>query len=184
MTISTAVPESGLPFANAWYNAMEDGSGWKASPEKDQPSSSPSPETPSPSRAPRLNLLLAEDNLPDALLVREVIRKENLPFDVHLVSDGQQAVDFIANSEHDDQAPCPHLLLLDLNLPKRDGFEVLRRLRQSPRCKHSAVLVITSSDSAADRSQAASLGAAYFRKPPNYQEFLKLGAILKQMMES
>ena len=60
---------------------------------------------------PRLNLLLAEDNLPDALLVREAIRMENLPLDVHVAPDGERAIDFIAAAENDPDAPCPHLLL-------------------------------------------------------------------------
>jgi CheY-like chemotaxis protein len=72
--------------------------------------------------------------------------------------------------------------LVDLNLPKRDGFEVLRRLRASGRCKDIPVLVITSSDSPSDLTQAASLGAGYFRKPPSYDEFLKLGGVLRQVL--
>jgi DNA-binding response OmpR family regulator len=130
-----------------------------------------------------LNLLLAEDNLPDALLVREAIRMENLPLQVHIASDGEQAIEFIARAERDSEAPCPHFLLLDLNLPRVDGFDVLRRLRASDKYKAIPVLIISSSDSPADRSRAASLGAGYFRKPPSYDEFLKLGAVLRQLLE-
>lgn len=137
---------------------------------------------PEPSAPPRLNLLLAEDNLPDALLIREVIREENLPLDMHIASDGQSAIDFIESADADQNAPCPHLLLLDLNLPKRDGFEVLKRLRESDKCKSIPVVIITSSDSPSDRAQAASLGAAYFRKPPSYEEFMKLGGVLKKLL--
>jgi CheY-like chemotaxis protein len=135
------------------------------------------------SAQPRFNLLLAEDNLPDALLVREAIRMEELPLDVHLAADGQQAIDFIVNAENDPDSPCPHFVLLDINLPKADGFEVLRRLRASDRCKSIPVVVVSSSDSPADRSQAAQLGAGYFRKPPSYEEFLKVGAVLKQLLK-
>lgn len=131
----------------------------------------------------RLNLLLAEDNLPDALLVREAIRMENLPLDVHLASDGEQALDFIERAEHDPDAPCPQIMLLDLNLPKADGFEVLRRVRASAKCKNIPVLIFTSSDSPEDRSESARMGASYFRKPPVYGEFLKIGARLKRFLE-
>lgn len=96
--------------------------------------------------------------------------------------DGQKAIDFIARAETDPTAPCPHLLVLDLNLPKRDGFEVLRRVRASAACKDIPVLIVTSSDSPADLQQAAALGAGYFRKPPSLAEFLKLGAVLKQLL--
>jgi len=131
----------------------------------------------------RLNLLLAEDNLPDALLVREAIRKENLPFEVHIASDGQQAIDFIDKAEADSAAPCPHFLVLDLNLPKRDGFEVLKRLRATRKCKDIPVIVISSSDSPNDVRQASALGAGYFHKPASYQEFLKLGGVLKELLK-
>ncbi|MGO4880340.1 MAG: response regulator [Bryobacteraceae bacterium] len=150
--------------------------------ETDPPSSSPSPTLPIPEAARRFNLLLAEDNLPDALIVREAIRLEGLPLDVHIASDGQQAIDFITRAEEDDNAPCPHFLLLDLNLPKRDGFEVLQRLRASPKCRDVPVLIFTSSDSPSDLSTAASMGASYFRKPPSYEEFMKLGGVLKKLL--
>jgi len=132
---------------------------------------------------PRWTLLLAEDNLPDALLVREAIRTENLPLDVHVAPDGQQAIEFIARAERDPDAPSPQFLLLDLNLPKVDGFEVLRRLRASEKFKAIPVLIVSSSDSPGDKSRAAEYGAGYFRKPPNYEEFLKLGGVLKQLLK-
>lgn len=116
-------------------------------------------------------------------MVREVIRAESLPLDLHIASDGQFAIDFIEKAETDPNSPCPHLLLLDLNLPKRDGFEVLTRLRESERCRTVPVVIITSSDSPSDRAQAAALGAAYFRKPPSYEEFMKLGGVLKKLLK-
>ncbi len=114
--------------------------------------------------------------------MREAIRTEKLPLDVHLVADGQQAMDFIERAERDADAPCPHLLLVDINLPRADGFEVLRRLRASAKCGEIPVVVVSSSDAPADRSLAAELGAGYFRKPPSYEEYLKLGAVLKQLL--
>jgi len=108
---------------------------------------------------------------------------ENLPIDIHVASDGQKAIDFITNADADPAAPCPHLLLLDLNLPKKDGFEVLERLRASERCKNIPVLIMTSSNSPSDQARASELGAMYFRKPPNYDEFLKLGGVLKRLIE-
>ena len=118
------------------------------------------------------------------ILVREAIALEELPFDVYTVTDGQQAIDFIQQAEADPNAPCPQFVLLDLNLPKRDGFEVLRRLRNSEKCKDVPVVVITSSDAPNDRRQAAELGAQYFRKPPSYEEFLKLGGVLKATLSA
>jgi DNA-binding response OmpR family regulator len=130
-----------------------------------------------------LHLLLAEDNLPDALLVREAIRAESLPIEVFIVPDGERAMDFIAKAESDPDAPSPHVVLLDLNLPRIDGFEVLRRLRATEKFKNVPVLVVTSSDSPADRSEAARLGASYFRKPVTYDEFIGIGTFLRRFLE-
>lgn len=123
-----------------------------------------------------------EDNLPDALLVREAIRQEQLPFEMHLAADGQEAIEFIARAETDLEALRPEFVLVDLNLPKADGFEVLQRLRASEKFGTSPVLVVTSSDAPNDRKRAEELGAAYFRKLPSYDEFLKVGAAVRTLM--
>jgi CheY-like chemotaxis protein len=127
--------------------------------------------------------LLAEDNLPDALLVREAIRMENLPLELHIAPDGEQAIEIIVKAETDPDATCPHVLLVDINLPRIDGFEVLRRVRASGKFKDLPVIVITSSDSPADRSEAARLGARYFQKPVTYDEFVTIGPLLRQLLE-
>jgi CheY-like chemotaxis protein len=183
VTRNTAAPVSGWLFASASLSGTEDESGSNPNPEKAQLSSSPSPGTRPETWPQKLNLLLAEDNLPDALLVREAIRQENLPVEVFVASDGERAIDFLEKSEEDSEAPSPHLVILDLNLPKIDGFEVLRRIRASEKHRHIPVIIMTSSDSPADRSEGAQLGAAYFRKPPNYREFLKIGPTLKRFLE-
>ncbi len=162
---------------------MADESGWNPPLGKEQHSTSPSRDTPHAATPQRLSLLLAEDNLPDALLVREAIRMEGLPVEVHIASDGERAVDFLARAEKDPDLPLPHVLLLDLNLPKIDGFEVLRRVRANEKWRHIPVIVVTSSDSPEDRNTAAQLGASYFRKPTSYAEFLKIGAVLRRVLE-
>jgi two-component system response regulator len=127
--------------------------------------------------------LLAEDNLPDALLVGEIIREEGLPIEIHVEPDGEQALQFFAKAEHDPAAPRPHLLLLDLNLPRVDGLTLLRKLRESHQWGSLPVMVLTSSDAAEDRSESSRLGASYFRKPVNYEAFLTLGPTLRSFLE-
>ena len=135
-------------------------------------------------RGNKVVALLAEDNRPDVLLVEEAISLYGLPIELHVVEDGEKAFEFIARAEGHPQAPCPEIVLLDLNLPKRSGKEVLQRLRQSPKCKDIPVLIITSSNSAKDRKEVAQLGAnGYFRKPASYDEFLKVGEELKTILE-
>jgi CheY-like chemotaxis protein len=128
-------------------------------------------------------LLLAEDNLPDALLVGEVIQMAGLPLELHVEPDGEQASEFFRRAEQDPNALQPDLLLLDLNLPKVDGLALLRRLRERERWKNLPVMVITSSDAPEDRNEATRLRASYFRKPANYDAFLKLGGHLQKFLE-
>jgi DNA-binding response OmpR family regulator len=116
--------------------------------------------------------------------VREAIKLEDLPVEVYIATDGEKALDFLQAAERDPNAPCPDLVLLDLNLPRVDGLEVLRNIRASEKFRDIAVLVVTSSDSPNDRSGAAEMGAGYFRKPVTYAEFLKIGPVLREFIHS
>jgi len=179
---NTAAPASDWLFASASSSAMAVEFGSSQNQAKAQPSSSPSLDRKEGSESQTWNLLLAEDNLPDALLVREAIRLENLSVNIHPVLDGEEAIAYLTRIDADENAGCPDIIVLDLNLPRNDGFDVLRHLRASARCANTPVLVVTSSDAPNDRRQAAELGAAYFRKPPSYPEFLKLGAEIRRIL--
>jgi DNA-binding response OmpR family regulator len=103
--------------------------------------------------------------------------------DVYVVNDGQQANEFFDKSDADNTAPCPDLVLLDLNLPKESGEDVLRHMRNSRTCKDALVLIVTSSDSGKEREAMRALGArGYFRKPSIYAEYLELGPIVQQLL--
>jgi CheY-like chemotaxis protein len=130
-----------------------------------------------------LNILMVEDNLADALLLREAIQMEGLDLNIQPATDGEMAIAAIERAEKDPDAAPLDAVLLDLNLPRVDGFEVLRRIRSSQRFQNLPVIVITSSDSLADRREGANLGAAYFRKRPDYDEFLKVGSAIRQFLE-
>ena len=103
---------------------------------------------------------------------------------MHVVRDGHKAIQFLDAADSSAAAPCPDLLLLDLNLPMRSGDEVLEHLRAGRRCRDIPVLVVTSSNSDQDRQSVMDLGATgYFRKPSNYDEFMKLGLVVKHLLE-
>ena len=130
----------------------------------------------------RPQILLVEDNKADLFLMREAITA-TLPADLHTVSDGESAVRFIDSADSDDAAPCPDLILLDLNLPKKSGIEVLQHIRRSRKCCSTLILIVTSSDSQNDRKATAELGVnGYFRKPSSYDAYCKIGEIVKDLL--
>jgi CheY-like chemotaxis protein len=128
------------------------------------------------------SILLVEDNPADMLLIREAIEEHDINCELVVVSDGEQAINFIQQIESAAEI-CPSLIVLDLNLPKKSGREVLRRLRESSECNHVPVAILSSSDAQKDREEAARLGAIrYIRKPSNLDEFMKVGEILKGIL--
>jgi DNA-binding response OmpR family regulator len=125
-----------------------------------------------------------EDNRADVFLIRESIEIAQVNAALHVVQDGDKAIKFFEQSDRDPSAPCPDLVILDINLPKKPGREVLHQMRQSRRCAGALVLVVTSSDSERDRDEMGKLGAKeYFRKPSEYADFMKLGQVVKGLLE-
>ena len=142
---------------------------------KDRPSDSPSP--PEKSRA-RRDILIVEDNKSDVFLMREAMEAAGIDPELHVVPDGERAIQYFVQVDDDESLPCPDLVLIDINLPRKHGDEVLRALRASRRSSKARVLVVTSSDSLQDREQMLKLGAnGYFRKPSQYDAYLKRWAL-------
>ena len=124
-------------------------------------------------------MLLIEDNPADVFLVKEALRTHAVKFDMNWISDGEQALRVI---DRFSPAAPPDIVVLDLNLPKVDGKELLARIRQNSVFNKTPVLILTSSDSPADRRETAALGATcYIQKPPTLNEFLALGGAIKEV---
>jgi DNA-binding response OmpR family regulator len=131
----------------------------------------------------RFHIVLVEDAEPDVILVREALEQSGLEFDLRVFDDGEQGVDFVENIDRDATITRPHLFLLDLNLPKKSGGQILERVRQSATCGQVPVVILTSSDSHRDKAQAADLKATgYFRKPSRLDEFMKLGPYIRDLL--
>ena len=128
----------------------------------------------------KIRIFLAEDNPADVDLVREALREYKIEYELWLASDGQEAKRFIESMGTAPEAPCPDLILLDLNLPLVSGHELIALIRQHPGCVRTPIIVVTSSDSRKDREQSAEFGARYFRKPSELGEFLELGAVVRE----
>jgi DNA-binding response OmpR family regulator len=132
------------------------------------------------SRAPVL--VLVEDSPADTYIVRQSLNKHLTQFDLRVFDDGEKAFDFIQEADLNDAIPSPALMLLDLNLPKRSGREVLVRVRNS-RLRNMPIVIVTSSDSPVDRAEATKLGAAaYFRKPVDLDEFMGIGKVVVRVL--
>ena len=129
------------------------------------------------------NILIAEDSKSDVFLIREALRKSGIGANLHVATDGEQTIQFFDQADADPSAPCPDLVLLDINMPRYKGGHILRHLRSSPRCAQALVLIVTSSDSEMDRAEMESLGAnGYFRKPSVFSEFMKLGEVVLALL--
>ena len=124
-----------------------------------------------------------EDNKADVYLIRHAITTAQIDADMHIVRDGSAAMEFINAANQNPDAPVLDLILLDLNLPKKNGNEFLGHLRKIKRFENALVVVVTSSDSQKDRDAAAAMGVAgYFRKPSEFAEFMKLGPFVRELM--
>jgi chemotaxis family two-component system response regulator Rcp1 len=130
-------------------------------------------------------ILLAEDNPADVYLVREALREHGVDCPVRVAADGAEVLRIISSEQARQDAQHVGLIILDLNLPRHDGTEILQRLRETPEFAHVPVVVLTSSDSPRDRLVAGKLGAAcYLRKPSSLEQFLTLGAVFKNFLET
>jgi two-component system, response regulator len=113
-------------------------------------------------------IVLVEDNPDDQTLTLRALKKQNIANDIVVLNDGVEALDFLLDSSR----PVPHLVLLDLKLPRLDGLEVLRRLRAERRTALLPVVVLTSSDEERDVVEGYRLGAnSYIRKPVDFNQF-------------
>jgi DNA-binding response OmpR family regulator len=130
-------------------------------------------------------VLIVEDNEADVFLIQEAIEAKKLPVALHIVKDGEQAIRYFDRTDADATASGPFLVILDINLPKKHGDEVLKHMRKSIRCGNALVLVVSTSDSDRDREQMTELGAnGYFRKPSEYGAFMKLGDVVEGLLAS
>jgi len=130
-------------------------------------------------------ILLAEDNRGDVRLILHAFQEHCVEHELLLMEDGEKAIEYIERTDGDNNAQCPDLVMLDLNLPKKDGEQILERMRTSQKYAHTPVVVLTSSDSPQDRAMAKKLGAIkYFQKPSDLEEFMNIGALVKGILSS
>jgi len=126
-----------------------------------------------------IDILLVEDSEGDIRLMREILGGINPTARLHVVTDGAEAMDFLRYQGRYIDAPRPNVILLDLNLPKLHGREVLARVKANPHLQTIPVIVLTSSEAESDVESCYKLMAnSYLRKPDNLYEYEALVQLL------
>ena len=128
-----------------------------------------------------MKILLVEDNAAEAKLTREALSEAGVPHELFLVADGEAAMAFLNRDPGYESAPQPNVILLDLNLPRKHGFEVLSEIKADPLLRHIPVIVLSNSQAREDIDKAYQLrGNTYVSKSGDLDEFL---ATIKSLAE-
>jgi chemotaxis family two-component system response regulator Rcp1 len=131
----------------------------------------------------KYSIVLAEDSRADIFLVRQALAQSGLDHELFVLEDASGVTSLL--SRIGESVRRPDVVLMDLNLPKVDGTELIKLFRQHPDCKSVPVIVVTSSDSPKDRARTAELGISeYFRKPSDLAEFMRLGLLVRAVLEN
>jgi two-component system response regulator len=119
-----------------------------------------------------INMLLVEDSPTDQLMTREALERAKVLLTLHVVEDGIQTMEFLRRTGKYAGVPRPDLILLDLNLPRKDGREVLAEIKADPQLKRIPVLILTTSKSEEDIAQAyGSHANCFITKPVGFANF-------------
>lgn len=122
-----------------------------------------------------IHILLVEDNEGDVLLTTEALLESDKPIVVHHVKDGWEAIQYLNKANGYSKEIMPDLILLDINLPKVNGHEVLRVIKTGNEFKHIPVIILTSSSSEKDKLEALQQHASsYFTKPSSMEDFKQI----------
>lgn len=125
-----------------------------------------------------VTILMADDDPDDCMLAREALAESRLANDLHFVSDGEELMDYLyqrGKYSVPGSAPRPGLILLDLNMPKKDGREVLKELKSDPDLRQIPVLVLTTSQAEEDILRSYYLGAnSYITKPVTFSSLIEV----------
>lgn len=123
----------------------------------------------------QIEVLLVEDDPGDVLMTKEAFEDYKLSNNLHVVNDGAEAMEFLRRRGEHADAPRPDLVLLDLNLPRMDGREVLQAIKSDPELASIPVVVLTTSEAEEDVLRSYSLHAnAYVTKPVDFERFIQV----------
>ena len=120
-----------------------------------------------------LEILLVEDNEDDVIMTQEAFANVKISNDIHVAKDGMEALAYLYQKGAYENASHPGLILLDINLPKKNGLEVLEEIKSNPSLRHIPVIMLTTSDRDEDIHYSFSNGAcSYLTKPVDFNDFV------------
>lgn len=127
------------------------------------------------------HILIVDDNSTDLMLMREAFADTKLNAVLHTASNGEEAMKFLRRVGEHSAAPRPDLIILDLNMPRKNGHEVLSEIKNDPLLLRIPVIILTTSQAEDDVSRAyAEHANCYIRKPVDYEEFEKVMAVIER----
>jgi CheY-like chemotaxis protein len=125
-------------------------------------------------------ILIAEDDADDRFLLQAAFEENGFQDKLHFVENGVEVLEYLYLLEKDDQTPLPKFILLDLNMPKKDGREVLKELKQHPKFKKIPVVIFSTTNNEQEMHRCYESGAnSYITKPNSFENLLKTVAALR-----
>lgn len=126
-----------------------------------------------------MNILIVEDSEPEKIIIKEAFKEANVNCNLCMAKDGVEALEFLNQEGEFERAPKPNLIILDLNLPRKNGLEVLAEVKNNPKWRHIPILIFSNSEFPMDICQCYELNAnAYINKPSEFQEFIDLANMI------
>jgi two-component system, chemotaxis family, response regulator Rcp1 len=144
----------------------------------------PGKQTDAGNAATPVRILLIEDNEGDAFLVAEALKENGVQAELKVIRDGEEAFAFIDAADYGLEQS-PDLVVLDLNLPKKSGHEILAKMREGGAFREVPVVILSSSAVVSETENSKRLGVVrHLQKPSNLEEFMRIGAVLKALLAS
>ena len=130
-------------------------------------------------------ILVIEDSAADVMFLREALKIHEIPLRLVVLDDGEKAIQWVEASAATTEPVVPAAVLLDLDLPKRRGVEVLETIRSKPHLVQTPVVIFTSSASYSDRERIERYPSTrYFQKSADFDEFMRIGDVLREIVSS
>jgi CheY-like chemotaxis protein len=127
----------------------------------------------------RMNVLVVEDNEPEQVIMKEAFKEAKVNHNLFMLKNGMEVFEFLRAEGAFSNAPKPDLIILDLNMPRKNGLEVLAGIKDNPKWKHIPVLVFSNSEFSSDICKCYTVGAnAYLNKPVDFQGFIDLAHVI------